>query len=71
MAVVAEAMHWNRSDAFVDTPVSDSHGQLERSGVPPEALLFEPTDVLLLVDDNRDMQSYIKGIFAPFCKWSR
>jgi CheY-like chemotaxis protein len=41
---------------------------LERSGVPPEALLFEPTDVLLLVDDNRDMRSYIKRIFAPFCK---
>lgn len=61
-------MHWNRSEEFVDTPVSDSHSQLERSGVPSEAMLFEPTDVLLLVDDNRDMLSYIKSIFAPFCK---
>jgi PleD family two-component response regulator len=61
-------MRWNRSEEFVDTPVSDSHSQLERSGIPSEAPLFEPTDILLLVDDNRDMQSYIKGIFAPFCK---
>ena len=32
-----------------------------------DGLLFEPTDVILLVDDNVDMREYIKGIFKRHC----
>lgn len=46
---------------------SESPSDLERNLVPTEALVFEATDVLLLVDDNRDMRSYIKRIFSPHC----
>jgi signal transduction histidine kinase len=64
-AIVAEAMHWNTNELL--TPVSETCSDSQRSGVPSEALLFNPTDVLLLVEDNQDMRSYIKGIFAPYC----
>lgn len=32
-----------------------------------EALMFEPSDVLLVVDDNQELRSYISHIFSPFC----
>jgi PAS domain S-box-containing protein len=32
-----------------------------------EGLLFEPADVLLLVDDSADIRDYVRRIFSPYC----
>ncbi|KAL1405025.1 hypothetical protein Q8F55_008648 [Vanrija albida] len=37
------------------------------SGMLTEALMFEPNDRVLVVDDNRELRDYIKSIFTPFC----
>ncbi|EJT48035.1 two-component-like hybrid sensor histidine kinase 2 [Trichosporon asahii var. asahii CBS 8904] len=32
-----------------------------------EALMFEKSDILLVVDDNEELRTYISHIFSPFC----
>jgi signal transduction histidine kinase len=66
-AVAADAMQWNQSDDWLGTPVSETPSDLERHMVPADVLVFDATDTVLLVDDNRDMRAYIKRIFTPYC----
>ena len=67
--MVEEVMHWGgastneaRSDidaASVGTNTEASKGD--------NTLFFDKTDVLLLVDDNVELRTYIKTIFSPYC----
>jgi signal transduction histidine kinase/FixJ family two-component response regulator len=66
-----EAMRWTRGGGSASA--SSEGGEGESSGGSgsmsrlTDGLLFEPTDVILLVDDNVDMREYIKGIFKRHC----
>ena len=61
-----EAMYW-ATDTETDTS-SDGGGDSSGSSARlSEGLMFEKTDLLLLVDDNLDMRKYIRHIFTPFC----
>jgi CheY-like chemotaxis protein len=66
-AVAAEAMHWNQSDEWPGTPTSETTSDLDRHMVATDVLVFDATDTVLLVDDDRDMRGYIKRIFTPYC----
>ena len=37
-------------------------------GIDPGTLFFTPDDILLVVDDNPDLNSYIASIFVPFVR---
>jgi signal transduction histidine kinase len=56
-----EAMENGQSDL---SPITDSMDGADRN----EGFLFEPSDTLLLVDDNEDIRAYIRRIFAPHCR---
>lgn len=56
-----DVIGWERDE-------SGSVGSQESSPSYGEGLQFQPSDVLLIVDDNRDMREYIKLIFSPFCR---
>lgn len=56
-----DAIGWEREE-------TGSVGSQESSPSYGEGLRFQPDDVLLIVDDNRDMREYIKLIFQPFCR---
>lgn len=68
-AVAKEALRWTRDGA--GTEASSDAGEVDSmqgSGSRlSDGLLFESTDVVLLVDDNVDMRQYIKGIFRRHC----
>jgi signal transduction histidine kinase len=66
-AVAADAMRWKQSDDWLGTPISETPSDSERHMVPADVLVFDATDTVLLVDDNRDMRAYIKRIFSPYC----
>lgn len=71
-AVAKEAMRWVKPSA---TEASSETGEDARSGSGSgtvvtklsDGLLFEPTDTLLIVDDNLDMRNYIRSIFKRYC----
>jgi len=65
--VANEAMRWIK-DNDIDSNDGQSDSQTgSSSNRLTEGLMFEKSDVLLLVDDNLDMRSYIRHIFSPFC----
>jgi len=69
-AVAQEAMRWVKdngaSEASSDAGGEDS--QTASSAKLSEGLMFEKSDVLLLVDDNLDMRNYLRCMFSPFCQ---
>ena len=66
--VAAEAMHESASGGL-DHAVSDAGTEnvSVSDSSRPEGLIFESTDVILLVDDNVDIRRYLRRLFAPFC----
>lgn len=61
--MVEEAMHFEaRSESEVSLG-TDGTEETARSDV----FLFEPGDILLLVDDSADIRNYIRRIFSPYC----
>ncbi|KAK4686890.1 hypothetical protein P7C73_g3237, partial [Tremellales sp. Uapishka_1] len=66
-AVANDAFQWTRmseTDASSDGGVNS---QIGSTGKSSDGLMFEPTDVILIVEDNRDMRQYIKRMFAKYC----
>ncbi|EJT46944.1 hypothetical protein A1Q1_04314 [Trichosporon asahii var. asahii CBS 2479] len=39
----------------------------EAEGAVPEGLMFEKDDVVLVVDEMKDIRDYIKDLFEPYC----
>jgi signal transduction histidine kinase/DNA-binding NarL/FixJ family response regulator len=69
-ALAGEAMQWPAADLeneMIETSRS-STSENGDSSATSEGLLFEKSDLLLIVDDNHDIRRYIKQIFSPFCK---
>jgi len=62
-SVKEAVLNRNASPASVDSEAMSSVGVRALSDV----LMFEQTDVVLIVDDNAELRQYIKGIFDPFC----
>ncbi|KAG8830151.1 hypothetical protein FRC17_005343 [Serendipita sp. 399] len=63
--IVAEAAGWRLiGDAM--TP-SDSDESYTSDGHKSADLNFDPSDLIIVVDDNQDMLEYIKNIFGKYC----
>ncbi|KAG8829690.1 hypothetical protein FRC17_006185, partial [Serendipita sp. 399] len=63
--IVAEAAGWRLFGDAV-TP-SDSDESYTSDGNKSADLNFEPSDLIIVVDDNQDMLEYIKNIFGKYC----
>ena len=61
-ATVNEALRWGSAD------LEEMSSEGNSSGNNRDAFVFEKTDVVLVVDDNRDMREYLHRMFSPFCK---
>lgn len=59
--VARDAIGWDRDE-------TGSVGSQESAPSYGEGLQFQPTDLLLIVDDNKDIREYLKLIFQPFCR---
>lgn len=59
--MVRDVIGWERDQ-------SGSVGSQESSPSYGEGLQFQSSDLLLVVDDNKDIREYIKLIFQPFCR---
>ena len=76
-SLAKEALGWAKqrnpgTEASSEAGGSESHvGSSSNAGSITktiDTLLFEPDDVILLVDDNSDMREYIRNIFKRYCK---
>ena len=66
-AVVRDAMRWtvdNETDSSSERG-GDSQGAAQSR--LSEGIMFEKSDVLMLVDNNLDMREYLRRVFAPYC----
>lgn len=67
-----EAMRWTRgggsASASSEGGEGDSAGGSGSMSRLTDGLLFESTDVILVVDDNSEMRQYLKSIFKRHCQ---
>lgn len=64
-AMLDEAAGWSRASISEETSSESGSGD-RHVRIDPSTLFFEKTDVLVLVEDNRDMRKYIASLFRQF-----
>lgn len=63
-----EAMRWGSASDNTEDNSDIEVNSVESESLDGSGLLFDSNDVLLLVDDTRDMRQYIKQVFSPYCR---
>ena len=66
--VLQEAMHWQNTSDSGDDPSDPARSVTDDSTKSEGLFIFDPSDTILLVDDNDEMREYVKRIFSPHCE---
>lgn len=64
--IVAEAARWRLAGDAV-TPSDSDESYTSSDGTKITEFAFEPSDLIIIVDDNQDMLEYIRGIISRYC----